>query len=106
METSDGQEAETRPSSALHQHKSRIEALARAHGVANVRVFGSTARGLDRAGSDLDLLVDPSPETMPFDLAALQDALEELTGVRVDVRTPAEISMHIRERVLAEAQPL
>ena len=103
---SNAAQLESLPSKALAEHRSRIVALARARGVSNVRVFGSTARGADRAGSDLDLLVDPSPDTTLFDLAALQDALEELTGVRVDVRTPAEISVHIRERVLAEARPL
>jgi predicted nucleotidyltransferase len=97
---------DSRPSNALDRHRARIEALADAYGVTNIRVFGSTARGADHEGSDLDLLVDPSPDTTLFDLAALQDALEELTGVRVDLRTPAEISVHIRARVLGEARPL
>ncbi|MGE0875502.1 MAG: hypothetical protein AB7O31_12605 [Burkholderiales bacterium] len=42
-------------------------------------------------------------------LAASRDqvlALAQLLGVRVEVRTPAEISRHIRDRALAEALPL
>jgi predicted nucleotidyltransferase len=41
-----------------------------------------------------------------FTLAGLEQALNELLGVPVDVRTPAEISRYIRDRVLAEARPL
>jgi predicted nucleotidyltransferase len=31
------------------------------------RVFGSTGRGEDEEGSDLDLLIEPTPETTLFD---------------------------------------
>jgi len=41
-----------------------------------------------------------------FTLAGLQQELSRLLGVPVDVRTPAEISRYIRERVLSEARPL
>lgn len=96
----------TRPSDILKLHRARILQLAREHGASNVRVFGSAARGADRDGSDLDLLVDVDERATLFTLAGLEQALRDLLGVAVDVRTPAEISHHIRARVLAEAQPL
>jgi len=96
----------TRPSSALAANRDLVLELARAHGARNVRVFGSVARGMDRETSDLDLLVDADATVTLFTLAGLELALGQLLGVRVDVRTPAEISRHIRDRVLAEAQPL
>lgn len=96
----------TRPSSALAVHRDQVLALARAHGARNVRVFGSVARGMDRETSDLDLLVDADATVTLFSLAGLELALAQLLGVRVEVRTPAEISRHIRDRVLAEARPL
>jgi predicted nucleotidyltransferase len=71
-----------------------------------VRVFGSAARGADREGSDLDLLVDVDERATLFTLAGLQEELSRLLGLPVDVRTPQEISRYIRERVLAEARPL
>jgi predicted nucleotidyltransferase len=95
-----------RPSIALKEHRDRIIQIARAHGARNVRVFGSVALGMDRDGSDLDLLVDVDEGTTLFALAGLEQALRDLLGVRVDVRTPAEISHYIRDRVLAEARPL
>jgi uncharacterized protein len=96
----------TRPSVALQAHRERILQIARAHGARNVRVFGSAARGTDREGSDVDLLVDVDEGATLFTLTGLEQALNELLGVPVDVRTPAEISRYIRDRVLAEARPL
>jgi predicted nucleotidyltransferase len=69
-------------------------------------VFGSTARGTDVSGSDLDILVDPLPNATLFDLGGFQDEMEELLGVSVDVRTPGDLPASIRPRVLAEARPL
>lgn len=72
--------AEMKPSDALRQHRDAICATVRRHRVANPRVFGSTALARDHEGSDLDLLVDPLPQTTLFDLGALQVELEELLG--------------------------
>ncbi len=94
------------PSTALKTHRDRVLEIARAHGARNVRVFGSVARGADREGSDIDLLVDVEEYVTLFTLAGLEQALRDLLGVRVDVRTPAEISHYVREQVLAEARPL
>ena len=94
------------PSIALKMHRDRVLEIARAHGVRNVRVFGSVAHGADREGSDIDLLVDVEEGVTLFTLAGLEQALVELLGIRVDVRTPAEISHYIRDRVLAEARAL
>ena len=94
------------PSIALRNHRDRVLEIARTYRVRNVRVFGSVAHGTDRDGSDVDLLVDVDDTATLFTLAELEQALRDLLGVAVDVRTPAEISHYIRDRVLAEAQPL
>ena len=96
----------TLPSEALTKNRERVLEIARVHGVSNVRVFGSVAHGSDHDGSDVDLLVDVDQRVTMFTLAGLEEALMSLLGVRVDVRTPAEISRYIRDRVLAEARPL
>lgn len=96
----------THPSAALHAHRENILHIAHEHGAYNVRVFGSVARGADRDGSDLDLLVDMEPNATLFTLASLEQTLSQLLGLRVEVRTPAEISSYIRGKVLAEAKPL
>lgn len=97
---------ERMPSQALQEGRSLIRAFAARHRAANPRVFGSVLLGQDRVGSDLDLLVDPLPETTLFDLGQLQVALETALGVRVDVRTPMDLPPAIRARVLRQAVPV
>ena len=94
------------PSIALRNHRDRVLEIARTYRVRNVRVFGSVAHGTDRDGSDVDLLVDVDETATLFTLAELEQTLRDLLGVAVVVRTPAEISHYIRNRVLAEAKPL
>ncbi|MFT3690802.1 nucleotidyltransferase domain-containing protein [Paenirhodobacter sp.] len=94
------------PSQALQQGRNLIRELAARHRTANPRVFGSVLTGRDRADSDLDVLVEPLPETTLFDLGGLQDALEEALGVRVDVKTPMDLPPHIRANVLRQAVPV
>jgi predicted nucleotidyltransferase len=63
-------------------------------------------RGEDRDGSDLDLLVDPTPETSLFDIGAIQIELQVLLGVPVDVLTPRALPEKFRAAVIAQAQPV
>ncbi len=58
-------------------------------GAANPRLFGSVARGDDGPRSDVDLMVDLEPGTGLFSLLRIQDAAEQLLGVRVDVTDAA-----------------
>ena len=95
-----------RPSHALHVHRDGVRAIVAQHRVRNARIFGSVARQDDTDASDLDLLVDPTPETTLMDIAALQIAVEALLGVRVDVLTPRALPESFRDRVLQEALPL
>lgn len=95
-----------RPSLLLNTHRDRVIEIAREHGARNVRVFGSVAHGTDKEGSDVDLLVDVDSGVSLFTMTGLELALRDLLGVDVDVRTPAEISHYIRDKVLAEARPL
>ena len=94
------------PSQALQNGRETIRNLARQHRTFNPRVFGSVLTGQDSADSDLDVLVEPLPETTLFDLGGLQDALEEALGVRVDVKTPFDLPSTIRADVLREAIPV
>jgi predicted nucleotidyltransferase len=95
-----------RPSEILPQHRETIRQLVLKAGMANPRVFGSVARGEDREGSDLDLLVDPAPETSLLDVAGLQIEIEQLVGIKVDLLTPRALPLKFRSRVLLEAEPV
>lgn len=95
-----------RPSIALQTHRDAIRAIALNHHVKNVRVFGSVLHGDDTDASDLDLLVDPTPETTLSDIARIEIALHDLLGIRIDVLTPKALPDKFREQVIREAKPL
>lgn len=92
-----------KPSDVLDTHRAAIRRIVEAHRGRNARVFGSFVRGDDTDGSDLDRLIDPTPDTTLMDVAAIQVALEELLGVSVDVLTPNALPRKFRDTVLAEA---
>ncbi len=95
-----------RPSLALQTHRDAIREIALRHRVKNVRVFGSVLHGDDTEDSDLDLLVDPTPETTLFDIGVIRYELKELLGVAVDVLTPKSLPDKFRNLVLQEAEPV
>ena len=95
-----------RPSEVLNSNRAAIREAMTRFRVTNPRVFGSVLHGEDHEGSDLDLLVDALPGATLFDLGGLQEELEALLGVRVDVRTPGDISERFRAQVVAEAEPV
>jgi predicted nucleotidyltransferase len=76
------------------------------HGARNLRVFGSAARGEDRADSDLDLLVEMEPGRSLLDLVALGQDLETLLERKVDGLTDTSVHPAIRPHILADARPL
>jgi uncharacterized protein len=80
-----------------------IREAAERHGATRVRVFGSFARGDNREGSDLDLLIELEPGRSLLDLIAIKQDLEDLLGVHVDVVTERSISPYLRDTVLKEA---
>ncbi len=80
--------------------------LAQQHGVTEVRVFGSFARGEQRADSDMDFLIKAGPDTPPWFPGGLVVDLEELLGRPVDVVTEDALHPLLRDRILREAVPL
>ncbi len=95
-----------KPSDALHAHRDAIRSVVASHRACNARVFGSVLHGKDTDGSDLDILIDPMPETTLMDVAAIQVELQRLLGVSVDVLTPRALPDSFRSRVLTEAAPI
>jgi hypothetical protein len=93
-----------KPSEALNLNREAIRQVVESHHALNVRVFGSVLHGDDTDGSDLDLLVDPTPDTSLLDIAKIQNRLQKLLGVSVDVLTPKALPDNFRAKVLAEAK--
>lgn len=95
-----------KPSEVLHSHRADIRRIVAQNHTRNPRVFGSAVNGRDTESSDLDLLVDPTPDTTLLDIARIQGQLQRLLGIPVDVLTPKALPDGFRERVLAEAVPV
>lgn len=95
-----------KPSQALASHRADIRRVVASHRACNARVFGSVVHGDDTDSSDLDILIDPTPETTLMDVAAIQVELQRLLGVSVDVLTPRALPDAFRSRVLSEAVPV
>ena len=67
----------------LSREQSNLQAL----GLAGLSLFGSTARGQDRTGSDVDLAVtfDDAAKIDLFRFAAISEKLSQLLDAKVDL---------------------
>jgi predicted nucleotidyltransferase len=84
----------------------RLREVCERYGVASLEMFGSTARGEDGPGSDVDLLFVLKPGArLGFRLFDLEDELAALFGRPVDLIRRESVNKYIREQVLADAQP-
>jgi hypothetical protein len=69
----------------VESRRVQVMAIAARHHASRVRLFGSVARGEERADSDIDLLVDFDEGSSLFDLMRMASELEALLGRSVDV---------------------
>ncbi|MDP2026113.1 nucleotidyltransferase family protein [Sulfuriferula sp.] len=95
-----------KPSEALEINRVAIRRVVALHRASNPRVFGSVVHANDTEDSDLDILIDPTPDTTLFDIGAIRHELLQLLGVPVDVLTPKALPETFRATVLAEAMPI
>ena len=95
-----------KPSEVLNLNRDAVRSIIYAHHACNPRIFGSVIRGEDSESSDLDILIDPTPETTLFDIGAIRHELIKLLGVPVDVITPKALPERFRRQVQVEALPL
>jgi uncharacterized protein len=86
------------------KHRETILSLAAKHGMTDLRLFGSAARGDDTPDSDLDFLVCRVPGSDPYEIVELKDALEKLLGCRVDLLTDHPgMRRSLKENILRDA---
>ncbi len=61
-------------------------------GLLNIAVFGSVARGDEKPGSDIDLMVKVSEDMNAFRLAGIQSDLRDILGASVEIVTLKEFN--------------
>ena len=91
---------------ALKAKRAQILEIAAKHGAQNLRIFGSVARGEDRADSDVDFLVEMDEGRSLFDLARMTVELEDLLQCNVDLVEQSALHWTLRDKILGQAQPL
>ena len=62
---------------SIEELRNIVSPIARAHGVASVSLFGSYAKGLADAGSDVDLKIDKGALRSLFQLCGFRLAIED-----------------------------
>ncbi|MBU6313391.1 MAG: nucleotidyltransferase domain-containing protein, partial [Actinomycetales bacterium] len=93
--------------SELRARAHDIREAARRHGIRNVRVFGSAARGEETSASDVDLLVDfDAAKHGILPLAGFASDVRAIIGREVEATVPELLRDEVRRRALTEAVPL
>ena len=95
-------------SSKLEVIKRKIEPLLKASGIPFAAVFGSVARGEERADSDVDILIRPPTDRKfsLYDLIGLESALKEVLQTEVDLVTESGLSKYMKPFVTRDLEPL
>jgi predicted nucleotidyltransferase len=77
----------------------------RAHGVRALYLFGSTARGMARADSDVDVFIEPerADRFNAFDLIDVKSILEKRLDAHVDLTTRDGLHPRLKEQIEREA---
>jgi uncharacterized protein len=89
---------------ALETLRSSEQAL-RARGVRRAALFGSVARGENRPGSDIDIMIEIDPEAhiTVFDYVGLKEYIAGLFDSPVDVVSRDNLKPYIRPTATADA---
>ena len=94
------------PPPSLSVDPAALRAFCRQRGIRRLSLFGSRLKGTHGADSDVDLLVEFGPGSTPtlLDMADMEQELGALLGgLRVDLRTPNDLSRYFRDEVLHQA---
>lgn len=90
----------------VERSRQQLRDAAARHGVSNLRLFGSSARGDDRPESDIDLLVHLDRRLGLIGLARLQHELQEILGAPVDLVPDDGLKPDVRAAIERDAAAL
>src|SRR5215472_8862027 len=81
------------------------ERALRARGVSHAALFGSRARGDNRADSDIDIMIefDPAARITVFDYAGLKEYIADLFDGRVDVVNRDGLKPYVKPTATSDA---
>ncbi|HLD81311.1 MAG TPA: nucleotidyltransferase domain-containing protein [archaeon] len=91
---------------AVSDLRNKIIPVLKKNGVKKAALFGSTARGEAKKGSDVDILVQLGRKESLFDVIRLKLALEKKLKKGVDLVEYAAIKPALREYILKDEVPI
>ena len=92
----------------LAANTNELRALLEKYGASNPLLFGSVARGDANAKSDIDILVEMSPEdgNLLMRASGLLEETRELLGKNIDIFPTQLLKSKINQQAINEAVPL
>jgi len=90
----------------LEKHKNDINRFCVANKITRLSLFGSYKKKRYTKDSDIDLLVEfeKGSKNGLLDIARMERELSEMLNLKVDLRTPEELSKYFRDAVIKEAE--
>jgi len=82
--------------------KKNKESLRLQYGVKKIGIFGSFAKGTQKIGSDLDILIEFEKPVGFVRFMRLESKLSELSGMKVELVTKNALKPHIGQHILQE----
>ncbi|HDH58254.1 MAG TPA: hypothetical protein ENF16_06560 [Bacteroidetes bacterium] len=82
----------------------KLVSILKKHGIKKISIFGSYARGMVNAESDLDVLVEFSGKKSLLDIIGIEMELSEALKLKVDLLTDKSISPYLIDRIKKEAK--
>lgn len=79
------------------------QTLKRKYHVGQIGIFGSVAKGISRASSDVDIVVQFSKPIGMFQFIELEEYLGSMLGKKVDLVTKQSLKPLIKEEILSTA---
>lgn len=91
---------------ALGLSESALTDFCQANHIRRLSLFGSQLKSTAGAESDVDLLVEFDAQYVPtlFAMARMEQALSDMIGRSVDLRTAGDLSRYFRHEVLRTAE--
>ena len=82
----------------------RSEQALRGRGVKHAALFGSVARGENRSGSDIDIMIeiDPEARVTVFDYVSIKEYIAQLFDGPVDVVNREGLKPYVRPAAMAD----
>lgn len=86
-----------------HEIEKKVVSILSGYGANRISIFGSYARGEEKPGSDLDVLVEFKERKSLLEIVRIERELSEALGIKVELLTEKSISPYLIAGIKSEA---